>query len=522
MGSRFGPQSASVRLALGFLLISGTTSTGCVNKTGEPLPPGLMSFPIAIELSPDVDGEGKPRYLYVASSNFGLQYNSGNVQSYDLEKMLEGILQGCVGAGVTSACLDPTYEGNVNDPACYCDPATDPNCVAVPPDRCAVIPASLRFRDQGAALRLVRVEGLIPGEVQIGSFSDGLGIAPDGRRLYLPVRSDANLTYIDVNEEGQLRCGGEFGEVHTCTASYRSGSEEQENPSDPLVLPADPVDVYVGSLAEDFAPLGSDDDPVFRGDYILMAHREGFASLFYDQERPGGPPPQKRPRLVATLGDLAPEQVTITYQPGAQLAWIPSALSNEVIRLGIAIDGDPSQAFLFNAGTLFVTGLDTGGSNRDIVFDPRSDRSFAYIVSRAPQALVVARTRIPGLELNMVDQVSTCQDPSRVQLAEAPARGGSVLLAFVSCFLARQVQIIDADELQNVTVLSNISGAFEFAIDVPRRLLYAADFSTSVLRVADLQPLIDCLEGGSNAPEECSPRLIGLVGLPQPVSELPR
>ena len=129
---------------------------------------------------------------------------------------------------------------------------------------------------------------------------------------------------------------------------------------------------------------------------------------------------------MATLGDLAPEQVTITYQPGAQLAWIPSALSNQVIRVGIAIDGDPSQAFLFNAGTLFVTGLDTGGSNRDIVFDRRSELGFAYIVSRAPEALVVARTRIPGLELNMVDQVSTCQDPSRVQLAEAPARGEGI------------------------------------------------------------------------------------------------
>jgi hypothetical protein len=522
MGSQLGPQSPSVRLALGILLMSGIGSAACVNKTGESLPPGLMSFPIAIDLSPDVDADGRPRYLYVTSSNFGLQYNSGNVQSYEIDKIVDGILQGCVGAGVTTACLDPSYEGSVNDPACYCDPATDSDCVAVPPDRCSVIPAGLQFRDQGAALRLVRVEGLIPGEVRIGSFSDGLAVAPDGRRLYVPVRSDANLTYIDVDADGRLSCGGEFGQLHSCSTTYRTGSAELENPEEMLTVPPDPVDVYAGSLAEDFAPPGSESDPAFRGEYVLMAHREGYASLFYDQERPDGPAPQKRPRLVATLGDLGPEQVTITYQPAAQLAWIPSAVSNQVIRVGIAIDGDPSQAFLFDAGTLFVTGLDTGGSNRDIVFDPRPERQLAYIVSRAPEALVVARGRIPGLQLSMVDQVATCRDPSRVQVAEAPARGGSVLLAFVSCFLARQVQIIDADALQSVTVLSNISGAFEFAIDGPRRLLYAADFNTSVLRVADLQPLIDCLEGGSNAPEECSPRLIGLVGLPQPVSELPR
>lgn len=521
MGSRFGPQSASIHVALGFLLICGSVSAGCVNKTGEALPPGLMSFPIAIELSPDLDAEGQPRYLYVTSSNFGLQYNAGNVQSYDLNKMIEGIRSGCIGAGVAQACLDPSFEGNVNEPACICDPAEDPDCVAIPPNRCSVIPADLRFRDPGAALRLVRVEDLIPGEVEIGSFSDGLGVSTDGRRLYLPVRSDANLTFIDVNEEGQLRCGGEFGERHICTAPYRSGSAEQVNPEQPLILPADPVDVAVGSLAAEFAPPGAEADPAFRGEYILMAHREGFASLFFDQERPGGPPPQRRPRLVAVVGDLAPEQVTIAYEPGAKRAWIPSALSQQIVRVGVAIDGDPTQAFLFNSGTLFVTGLDTGASNRDIVFDPRGG-NLAYIVSRAPEALVVARTQIPGLELNMVGQVSTCRDPSRVQLAEVPARGDSVLLAFVSCFLARRVDIIDADRLQGITVLSNISGAFEFAIDGPRRLLYAADFSTSVLRVADLQPLIDCLEGGSNGPEECSPQLIGLVGLPQPVSELPR
>lgn len=522
MGSRFGPQSASAPLALGFLL-TYVSASGCATNTGEPLPSGLMSFPIAIALSPDLDEQGEPRYLYVTSSNFALQYSSGNVQSYDLDKVLEGLSDGCVGAGVASACLDPSYEGNVNDPACYCDPAVDADCVAVPPDRCAIIPTGLRFRDPGgAALRLVRVEGLIPGEVRIGSFSDGLAIGSDGRRLYVPVRSDANLTFVDVNEQGQLSCGGAFGELHTCTEPYRSGSQEQENPSEPLVLPPDPVDVHVGSLAADFALPGSEDDPAFRGDYVLMAHREGFASLFYDQEQPDGPAPQRRPRLVATLEDLGPEQVTITYQPGARVAWIPSALSNELSRVGIAIDGDPSQAFLFDAGTLFVTGLDTGAINRDIVFDPRPGRGLAYVLSNAPQALIVARPEASGQQLDMVDQVSTCRDPSRVQVAEVPARGGSALLAFVSCFLARQVQVIDADERQGITVLTNISGAFEFAIDGPRRLLYVADFSTSVLRVADLRPLIDCLEGGSDGPEECAPALIGLVGLPQPVSELPR
>jgi len=561
MGSRYGPQGAAIRFALGFLLMSGTVSTGCINTDGEPLPPGLMSFPIAIGLSVDEDADGNPKYVYVTSSNFGLQYNSGNVQSYDLEKMVEAINTGCVSAwrvpdcasddpndpscvcdpatdinciaipqGIKQRCLDSDFEGDLNDPACACEPlaplgpddAPGDECVPVPFDRCTVIPAGLESRDPGEALRVVPVEGLILGEVEIGSFSDGLGLATDGRRVYVPVRSDANLTYIDVNDEGQLNCGGGFGTRHTCTAPYRSGSTELVNPAFPIVLPSDPVDVFVGDLAADFAPPNDRDNPAFRGDYILMAHREGKASMFFDQLRPGGPEPQKRPRLAATIDELAPEQVTITYEPGAKRAWIPSAEIAAIVRLGIGIDGDPTQSYLFDAGALRVSGLDTGISNRDIRFDPRPGRNLAYIVSRSPDALVVARSDVAGGDLNMVGQIPTCRDPSRIQVAEVPAGENTVFLAFVSCFLSRSVQVIDTDKFQGVTILTNISGAFEFVIDGPRLLMYIADFSTSVLRVADLRPVVACLEGGDDSPEECSPQLLGLVGLPQPVSELPR
>ena len=559
MRSRFGPQGGSFGVALGFFLISGMVSTGCVNRTGEELLPGLMSFPIAIELSPDTDAEGNPRFVYVTSSNFALQYSAGNVQAYDLGKLVDGIVTGCVSRwelrecrdlgldptlpecqcdplteincvptrpGIKNSCLEDDSELDINGPECACEPdPDDETCTEVPPDRCSVVPLGLRFRDPAnAALKLVRVAGLITGEVEIGSFSDGLAVSTTGRRLYVPVRSDANITWIDVNEEGRLRCGGDFEERHTCMGKYRDGAGEKVNPSVDISFPPDPVDVYVGDLSDDFAPPGEEDDPLYNGDYVLVAHRDGHASLLIDQvPQPGiNPTEEKRPRFAATLDELATEQVTITYQPDSKIAWIPSARQNVVVRVGIGIDGDPTQSYMFDAGTLFVTGLDRGTSNRDILFDPRPDRDLAYIVSRSPEALVVARSNVAGGDLNMIGQIPTCRDPSRVQLAEVPARGGTVVLAFVSCFLSRRVHVIDTDKFQGLTTLTNISGAFEFVIDGPRLLMYTADFSTSVLRVADLRPLVSCLEGGSMAPEECAPQLLGLVGFPQPVSELPR
>ena len=555
MGSRFGPQGRAGGFSLGFLLILNAIGSGCINREGEALPPGLMTFPIAIELSVPPSDTEPPAHVFVANANFALQFNSGSVQSYDLEVLNDGIDStgpfvgdGCSGAGFLEICLQRAANpgvlesciperGGTQTSDCSCNPDASPVCIPcacdpqavlpelrcdpVPPDRCSVIPEQLQLRDRGSLLKTVVAPGLLISEAQIGSFSDGIGISTEGNRLYIPVRSNANLTFIDVNAEGQLDCGGGFdAQFQSCSEFFRDGSAEQVNPAAPADLPPDPVDVFVGSLAEDFAD--NPNDPAFQGDYILVAHREGEASMFFDQERDG----VMRPRIAASLDGLAPEQVTITYEPDAKKAWISSALSNAVARVGIAIDGDPTQSTLFNAGTLFVTGLDTGQSMRDIQFDPRDGVGLAYLLSRLPESLVVARRDVAGDQLNVVEQVSVCRGPSRLKLVELPARGSTVLTAFVSCFDQRMVQIIDVELVQGVTILTNISGSFEFVVDVARERIYIADFSTSVLRIADLGPLLSCLEapgtGGSEADVECSPQLLGLVGLPQPVSEFPR
>ncbi|MDH3201567.1 MAG: hypothetical protein OEM15_11805 [Myxococcales bacterium] len=561
MGSRFGPQGRARRFSLGFLLMSGLMWGGCINKEGERLPPGLMTFPIAIELSLPPAEDAPPEYVFVANSNFALQFNTGTVQSYDLD-VLNGAIdstgafvgEGCNGAGFLNICLQRDATTGVLNTCippgtqtidCNCDPDVDEGCAAcdcdpesselrcdpVPPDRCSVIPEQLRLRDRGALLKTVVAPGLLLSEAEIGSFADGLAISSTGERLYIPVRSNANVTFIDVNPEGLLDCGSGFVPQQSCSEFYRTSSAEQVNPSAPVEMPPDPVDVFAGSLLADFAP--SENDPAFEGDYILVAHREGKASLLFDQERNG----VQRPRIAASLDELAPEQVTITYQPNAKKAWISSALSNQVVRVGVAIDGDPTQSSLFNAGTLFVTGLDRGDVMRDILFDPRPGRDLAYMVSRSPESLVVARSDSAGDQLNVVDQISVCRGPSRLKLVELPARGGTVLTAFVSCFEQRMVQIIDAELFQGISILTNISGSFEFVVDLARQRIYIADFSISVLRIADLSPVLRCLEvpstgaggaggmgaaGGAGGTGECSPVLVGLVGLPQPVSERPR
>ncbi|MEM7136897.1 MAG: hypothetical protein AAF500_09985 [Myxococcota bacterium] len=527
MGSRFGPRGGSSVFSLGFLLMLGVLAGGCVNKDGETLPPGLMTFPIAIQLS-QADGDDPPGFVFVANSNFALQFNTGTLQSYDLDVMnaaldstgdFEGI--GCAGAGFLNICLQRGVAGGIRESCvpelggeqvsdCECVPMVEPDCVPcscdpsqtdglqcdpVPADRCSVLPTQLALRDQGALLSTVVAPGLLPSEVQIGSFADGLSLSSQGDRLYLPVRSNSNLTYVDVDANGILTCGADpSAVVQSCSAVYRDGASVQANPNapEPVVLPQDPVDVFSGSIREDF---GADAD----GDYILMAHREGEASLFLDQDVDG----ERRPRIVATIDELAAEQVTITLEPPSNInenapktgtAWISSQLTPFVSRVGVGITDPIDESSLSNVGTLIISGIDTGDSMRDIQFDPRGN-GLAYLLSRSPESLVVAQRQAAGDQLNVVAQTSVCEGPSRVKLVELETRQGDpVLTAFVSCFNQRQIEIINLELLQSITVLTNISGAFEFAVDPARERLYVADFSISVLRVADLGPLIDCLE----------------------------
>jgi len=48
-----------------------------------------------------------------------------------------------------------------------------------------------------------------------------------------------------------------------------------------------------------------------------------------------------------------------------------------------------------------------------------------------------------------------------------------------------------------------------------------SDFRASVIRVADLSPLLDCLGvGGAMESDSCEPQVLGTIGEPRPVGDL--
>lgn len=483
--------------ALAYLFAFSLLFSGCDN-TGEPPPVGRLVFPIALGISPDGN------HLYVANSNFDLRYNAGSLHSYDLEALERSL---------------PSF---VDDPAARC------NADGIDVDTCGVIP----IEDERDDLLddIDPVANLLVDQVRIGSYTDGLAVARLGAsdRLYLPVRSDANLTFVDADDRGCFQCTGETVDCtlnrettlgRPCDDAHRRGDDEEATLRD-IELPADPVGVTVGPLNDVIR--GPSMDPV-DGNYVLFAHRDGRASLFFDQPVGGS----LAPVLIHTLSGLPTELVDITIEPETQLAWLPSALNPVVGRVGIAFDGmtaDPERSYLYNAGDLFMRGVDTGtvtrGDTRVIRFDPRPGVNRAYVLSRRPRALLVVDTEDSVSSVNVIDAIEVGFGPSRLDIVSFPDPERT--LAFISCYDSRDVYVVDVDLGRLVGIVRGLGGPFELTVDVGRDRLYVLDFRSSVIRVIDLQPMFACLgdDMGTARDAECSPQQIGVVGRPVAVTEL--
>ena len=110
-----------------------------------------------------------------------------------------------------------------------------------------ISPGRCNFVDPGLFLKT---------SVSIGAFvTDVVRItnptAANSGRLFLPVRGDATLHWVDVDDDkGTLDCGQGAGAAATCDANHRRGSEPSEENSRNLVLPPEPYGIAVDSKSE--------------------------------------------------------------------------------------------------------------------------------------------------------------------------------------------------------------------------------------------------------------------------------
>lgn len=544
--------------------IAALFATACdLGGAGDPPPRGGLYFPTALEISEDgADDDSAPDYLFVANSNFDLRYSSGSVQAIDLaavdrvidrcqrlfaERVQEhsacrehcrisdaavpsddagpdGSLDACQRCVDRDGCEEPPDAGEAHDRVCddcleACDDALDARLAAIPYDdgKCFVDPAS---------------SDVFAGDVAVGSFATALNLSPDARTLIVATRTDDHLTVIPV------RTGAPDGDVLECDSGSRACAMESTRPDEASdarpAWPGDPTDVLVGPMS-DWAGASADASR----HYALVAHRRGAVSLFV--EAPGGGDPEFV--LAHTLKDfpnslrLGAVQLTgMARDPGTGL--VHTSLTYSVAgtvgsglalgRVGVEVPaGDPEQARLYDAGLLRLDGLAGQTATRALTFvDAIADASpavsgpRALVVAEAPTSLLFANVdptdNQPGVaRVSRITEVG--QGATRVVAGTVgtPGAPDAVRVAVVSCFDSREVYVVDLATGLARSVVRNLSGPFELALDGLRARLYVADFRSSIVRVLDLAPVMRAGAGG-----ETTARLIATIGAPRIVQEL--
>lgn len=392
-----------MRIFFALSIVLALAAGGCnVENEGIDPPADELVYPVGLALDPG------GRYLYVANANFDLAYNGGTVVAVDLEAVESRQGQGTVAAE-------------------------------------EVIEAG--------------------SSVRIGTFASDLALSPDGTRLFVPVRGDNSVTWIEVGDGGgrRLSCwdGTAQGDAPSCTGGHVIGTGRNDLG---LRLPSEPYGI------------------AFVDTYAIVTHAgEGEVSLVADV--PG------RPELVDIQGDLPSAASGIGAHPLTGRVYVShrgaSALSTLDVFDGSTIDAVDAEnrPALVPRRAVPVDVVVTGADSRALAFHP--DGHEAYVTNRAPRSLLVLDTSIDadGAPVDeWRDAIPLGQGPSRLAVhQEADGRQ----LVYAVCFDDALVYVIDPDARVVDGILWTGEGPHAVAFDDARQWIFVATFVTSTIEVYD-------------------------------------
>lgn len=383
-----------------FPLVAGLVwlLAGCPASGDEVrLPADQFYFPTGMEIAPDQSA------LFVASANADLRYDSGAVHVVNLREVERVITEW----QETSA------------------PPADADCAVD-----LMVPYTL-VCDESEFIQA-------SAGVRTGNFATDLKVqdlGPDKVRLFLAVRGDPSLTWIDY-EENDLSCSGSESGFPECDDAHRL--VQLRNDEDLIAIPDEPFGLFVGTDAT--------------GGYVVMTHLRTGAVTIADA-------PTESDRVpilsdaVANLFAVDPQSGTTgavgvaarcarcgESSPVNDRIYVTSRVESRVQTL-IAVRGAnrlpvlvPTEFFFMSRGVAFSS------NGRGIAFS--SDGSRGYIVNRAPPMLHIVDTSLDefGVPRNQfLGGVELCVEASNLTVADTP-RGERV---FVACFRNGQIWSVD-------------------------------------------------------------------------------
>lgn len=511
---------------------------GCIDPSAGVEPPlSRIYFPVGLAVSPSATR------LYVVNSDFDLQFSGGAVQALDLDRVRESVPRSCSSDADCDAarrCDDqPTIEnGGIASGWCVdrdgphagqpCGPLGEKDTakLVLTPGRCGYLNTG---SPQGGGASLV------VSSVGIGAFATDVIYRSrpggPGGRLFIPVRGDATLHYIDVIDDSEpgtvpfeLECG-QGANDGDCDDAHRRGDDPEEENTRGLRLPREPFGIDATAL----------------GDAMVITHQtEGAASLFVNDDEAWGDGVSSLgvgPKLEFALGGLPtrpvgvvalPEPAVVAekqlgYQPGF-LVTFRNAAEVRLLRYFDDAASKPARPFIQQSGGAAITANSIGVDSRGIAVegsqrasceascptdagDARTDclASCAaiplrvFVANRAPSSLLIGETR-PNASLTGSDDLPRFVDalplpfgPSRVIVGEVLDESGQRKpRVFVVCFDSRRIAIYDPDGRRVEKWVETGRGPHALAIDIgerngePYAHGYVGHFTDSYIGVIDL------------------------------------
>jgi hypothetical protein len=464
-------------------------------SAGDGIAPPLdaIYFPTGLALSKDA------RHLYVVNSDFDLQYNAGTLQSLDMEHIRQLVPRGCTndtGCAATQYCDLPVDPTDTVERSFWCVERTGNNaglpCGALG-DRFASERVTVPGRCEAVTLARPPDSGpsLLIDSVQIGAFAtDALArTAPDtaafAERLFVPVRGEASVNWVDATADGKLQCGQ--GNSSACDEAHRIGRDPNSN-SRALVLPPEP-----------FAIDATDDASA-----IVITHQtQGAVSLLRNDWQAG-------PHLEFVYGGLpsmpigvkaVPQPAVVTegrypLTPGFLVAY-ETTPRLDLFRFASDALSAPARPYLELSASAAIS-INSGGYDvRGLAIDDTQRRSceqaavassqtcesacsgssdaenaaclgacdsartstllecsnvplMVYAASRSPASLLIGRTapnsvQVPNADLPyFYDAFPLPTGPSRIQVAHMIGNDGHVeTRILIVCFDSRRIAVFD-------------------------------------------------------------------------------
>jgi hypothetical protein len=473
---------------------------------GVDVPLDAVYFPVGLAL--DVDAS----HLFVVNSDFDLQYNAGSVQSWDLVALRDAVSQrdygkSCGEEGPRASQEKLLYPGHCN---------------------------ALDHR------------GLIAGKVEIGAFATDVvyRASPDGYgagRLFVPVRGDATLHWIDTDAAGGLYCGNDRsgdGRGAACDAAHRSGDND----------PAIENGRFMSMLAEPYGLDASED-----GRVLLVSNQTSAAVGLLENDWSGAQPPEQtvrywfthsglrqrpmgvaalpEPKLAAARG-LSPDA---GYYPGFLVGYRTDAVI-QLVRAYLDSAADPPRPYTEVTNQSPIYANSNGSDSRGLAVDGTRRRREenvcmqrfgideacskdpncvaassnpdqyreclttasavpldVFVPSRAPASLLIGQSQAINDNLAtsdspvFVNSVAIDLGPTRVALGDVVNLAGELeRRVFVVCFDSRRVVVYDPARRRVESEIVTGRGPQAMVVDSGNGLGYVAHFTDSYVGVVDL------------------------------------